>query len=907
MTPRLVLLISLAACAVCQAAVPQEQKLMRDILDTFVAANDIPGALETARKGRSLYPSDPFWLNELGELSVWNGDPRGALAAFKELLEFQNSVQLRRRVAALAIGLKDYETALYALELDLAANDLDKVDDLIYIYEQLGKPEKAAELIEKYSQRFNSPAGLAKAIELHTNLGDSEGAEKLYKAMVGRFGISTATAQGYAELLAAKRDLERAFSVLRKAEHKAGKDDTAFWNIYGDLAWHFGDVKAAVKAAEILDAAGAAREPEYDRLTAYYKASGRARDGEQTSQKAWLRTGKPYFLLSWLNSMAGRGDFGAVRSVMAGLSAPQEQQAGATRYYWTMKAMASSDGGDQAGALQAYESALAMDPDSEEVKTQILWFLAGRNMARDIRKRLTTLAPGGDEDPDKQLALAYAYLAADEPDAARARTAAYRRLRGDGAGTMAEAAVAEAGGDIEAAIAKRFSRWLELSDHGRTLRPENAAEFMNLCAAFCSAPRFMEELARLSPSLSGTARNEAMLARASAAGDADAAGVYASELESVPVWYRLSRALSDYDTEELRALLGHDYYSLPPRDRITALEYTGETELARSETITLLNSDRSDTALNLKAAELLRSRPSAVFSPTYRKRKVLETSGVTASVSAATTKSLSFSAGGSAYRRSSTSPAILLADKEDDDAWVAVSLNRPRWDSSLKAGGRDAAKRFFFAGAQFGRKLKGNSRLEFSSGYGSRADESSNLETSGMKDFISVSLSMPIRGASLRLTADDSQFFSQDRTYAGNLSSLKGELSFLDQFPGWTLSSRIYAQNASGSESRAHTGSLADSSSFYGSRCTPGSFNQYGAGATLSRYGYGLPVRRLSPYFSADYYYNDRFFGGAGGRAGMAWAPHAGRQFDIWAEYAKGYKGSGDEVKSLGLTLTCVF
>lgn len=891
----------------------QREELMRSLLDTFLAANDLPGALETAKKAETLYPHSDFWVKKSAELSLWSGDSKGALQAYKRLLSIENTPELRRKVAGLAVGSRDFETALYALELDLAADDLEKADDLIYIYEQLGRPEKAAELIEKYSFRFNSPQGYAKSIELLTNMGEVQQAESRYRTSIGKFGLSTGTAHGYAELLSAKQDLRGALEILKKAESKAGPGDSGFWNMLGDLSWYFGDIATGVKAAQFLDAAGTAQEKEYDRLSAYHTATGHPELAELTYEKGWRQTGRYYFLMAWLNSMAARGYYSGAGEVIRGLTREQETQAGQNQYYWTLKALTEAAMGSPAGALAAYDAALDLSPDSEEVKIQLLWFLASSGLGRQLKDRLGPLSAGGSELAAKQLALSYAYLRANDSGAALSRIAAYRRLERGAAQAELEADAQEAAGDPDTAQELRFGRWLELSKarrNGRFSSDEEAAAWLRLCAKFCAAPRFTAELSLLAPALSREASVSARLGRASQQGEEEAAFRLARMLPELPDWLKLSEALNYNDTAQLGRLLESSYYSLPHRDRITALERLGLLSLARAETAEMLWKNGGDLFLNQKAAELLDPAAASVnASVFYRARKDLETSAAAAAARVPAGERLTFTAGGSAYKRTAASGgALLLSKKEDTEGWAGALWDGKRWDAAARAGGRDAARRFFFASAEAARSLRSGGKAEFSAAYGSRSDESSYLETAGMKDLLSVYFSGRLRGPySYRAGTEAAQLFSQDRKYAGRLNSYRAELARRGRLPGWEVSTRVSYQNASAASAPGAKGTLDAASPYEGTRFSPASFNQYGAGLTLTRDGYRLPMRRLSPYLSADYYYNSSFLGGFGARAGASCSPWGRNIMELWLEYAKGYKGAGDEVKSAGVSLTAYF
>lgn len=903
-----------AASAAVQTAAPadQQEELMRSLLETFIGANDLPAALETAGKAEKLYPADPFWAKKAAELSLWSGDPKSALAALKRLLRLENTPELRNRVVVLAIGTKDYETALYALELDLAADDLGKADDLIYIYEQLGRPEKAAELIEKYSYRFNSPSGYAKAIELHTNMGDKRAAEENYLTSIRKFGLTPVTAQGYAELQSSRKNLDAAFDILKRAEPGAKPADTQFWKMLGDLAWYFGDVERAVKAAGILDGELAAQEPEYDRLTAYYRAKGMDDKAEETFAKAWRNTSKTYFLMSWLNMMAKRGDYTAVAAAISGLNREQTVLASTNQYFWTLKAIAEAQTGNMAAALAAYDAALAISPDSEEVKIQLLWFLSSSHRGPQLRERLGRLSAGGTELPEKQLALAYAYMAADDSASSLERIAAYRRLRSDTPDFTAD--TLEAGGRALDAQEISFGRWLKLAkarNSGSFGSGAEAADWLRLCARFCSSPRFEGELRLLSSVLDRETLLSARIARASLySEDADEPFRLGKGLKEYPAWLRLSRALSYTETEELGRLLEQSQYALPFRDRISALERLGLKDEAAAETARLLWKNGSDVFLNLKAAELLDpENPAITPSVLYQKRKALETLGAALTARAPAGERLSLSAGGAALRRNvAAGGALILGRKEDREAWAGLAWDGRRWDAALKAGGRDAARKFFTAGLEASREFRKGFKAEFSAGYGARADESLNLETAGLKDFFSAYLSGPLpRPYYFRAGAEAAQFLSQDRVYAGRLNSLRAEISRQGRLSGWALTPRLYYQNTAAAEAPGPKGSLDGSSPFEATRFLPGSFNQYGAGVILTRDGYRLPMRRLSPYLSADYYYNSSFLGGFAARAGASCSPWGRNMLELWLEYSKGYKGSGDEIKAAGASLSVYF
>ncbi len=310
---------------------------------------------------RGARAADPDVTREAGKTSFGRPDSPPPSTSF------DNALRLARM-------LNDDSTVALLLErraLDRSASDSDVVDAASAL-EGLGEPDRAVHLFERHLAVSPCDVPLLERLaELQTRAGRAARATEVWKRLEECAGALTLRqAQSFAIVLERAGHPDDALHVLARARAVAGDDAHDFWDELGALAWDREDEEDALASYRALWSLKDDRPVVWQRLMTLASEAGAYEEAVATGTEAFRRSADPKALLELAELENQRQDWAGL---MRTLSSSDARKAFArSGEYWSLRAEASEQLHDDAGARESYRAILEIDPASVVAKAALL-------------------------------------------------------------------------------------------------------------------------------------------------------------------------------------------------------------------------------------------------------------------------------------------------------------------------------------------------------------------------------------------------------------------------------------------------------------------------------------------------------------------------------------------------------
>ncbi len=272
------------------------QTELRLMLKSFLFINDVKDAYKTAKLGYKLNPSSYFWNKQMAKLALWNSKTTQALKYLIFLYKYTDDKTIRDKIINYAINDYQYDLAKKYVLQQALQNPINKnINTLIYIYNLIGVPQKAAViLLSQYHKNPKRAMLLTKALQIYLNMGELKKAKRIISIMIQKRLYSIKNTKQIAFYFYLMRKPATAYKYILLAKSKATKKDISYYKLISDLGWYEQDYITAAKASKIIMQNGKARLSDYVRVARIYQ-----RTNPKLATLALLDAYKKY-KLSWL-------------------------------------------------------------------------------------------------------------------------------------------------------------------------------------------------------------------------------------------------------------------------------------------------------------------------------------------------------------------------------------------------------------------------------------------------------------------------------------------------------------------------------------------------------------------------------------------------------------------------------
>ncbi len=391
---------------------------MRLMYKAFIFSKDLPHAYKIAKKALKVYPKSLFWHEKMGEVALWSNKSNEAMNHITYLYNQTQDKHLADKLIQQLLATYQYKKALPIIKKEYHAKHTHN-KDVINIYDKIGKPEEAIQLLKKRYIKEPSSWILATILALQLDTGMIDEAKEIVPALEKYKNKDVTSALALSKYYFLQKDLEKSYQVLREVKSKSGLKNSKYFGQLSDLAWYLNDKETAAYASRMLYKANKAREIDYKRLQLVYLDKD-LNFVKSLSQKALQLFKSDTFMMQYLQKSLDTKQYDSLQTFFN----REQLDENSTKIleqnpkYWLIKASVHKHFKEDANMQEALKKALTLTPDSIELNTIILWSLIDNfqyqtlnNMVSKIEKRKTI--PAALYHP-----LAAAYLTLQKPDIA---------------------------------------------------------------------------------------------------------------------------------------------------------------------------------------------------------------------------------------------------------------------------------------------------------------------------------------------------------------------------------------------------------------------------------------------------------------------------------------------------------
>jgi hypothetical protein len=566
----------------------REDEKLRLIYQVFVYSTDLQNAYKTAKLALKRRPNSLYWHYKMSEVASWIGKGRDAVKSLDFIYRHTGDKKVKKRILKSALELYQYEIAAPLIKEKTMKNPTKKnIKDMVFVYNQIGKPEISAKVLESISKRAGGREDLLReALKVYTLLGDRESAKRVIEQLNRFPSLKVETAREMANFYIPQRELKKAYRVLLKAWKNRGKNRDYLVQI-SDIGWYIKDFKYSAIASRELIKLKKGRSVDYERVIAYY----RERDlkiVELASFESFKKYKKGYFLELYLTTLYSQKKYKKLYKSMKKIERDRKlfKKFQKDINYYLMRAEVTKSLKLYEEAEKSYKKLISLKSDSSEYKMALFWFYIDTKRTKILKRKIFQIEDSQNVDRSFYLPLAMAHYFLNNVDRAiyyiklvRERkksidtdlTYAYlMQLRGD------EEAFKKTMLNIYEYLDKKLSKNSSLIYNRKFL-----TKYLESGIYFMDSDRF-ERLLESSKNILGKEKYLNLKTAWSQKNGSSRLTKYISQKFLTPKpWIDLGIALSENDYAKVQKLIFR-YYLLAPLDRAVGAKKSGNIFLAKS-------------------------------------------------------------------------------------------------------------------------------------------------------------------------------------------------------------------------------------------------------------------------------------------------------------------------------------
>ena len=571
--------------------IPQTQdkkdEKLRLMYQVFVYANDLKNAHKTVKIALKRRPNSLYWHYKMVEVASWLGKGADAVKSMNYIYKFTHSQKMKKRILKSALELYQYKVAAPLIKEETIKNPTPKnIKNLIYVYNQVGKPEVAAKVLEKLAKTKNNKEELLReALKVYILLGWDEDAKRVISKLEKFPKLKIETAREISFFYIPKKKLKKAYDTLLKAWSHNSKVENYFIQI-SDLGWYLKDFANSAKASKKLMDLKKARLIDYERVINFYKNRS-----PKLAQKALLESfkkyKKSYLLSSYISLLFSQKKYKKLYKMIKII----EKKPNLSTYFHnpefyllkaeTLKALKKFD-----EAEGAYKMAIKLKPTSSELRLALFWFyIDTKNMAK-LKEALFEIEDDLNIDESLWLPLAMGHYSLNEVDKAIKYIRLVREKRSSIETDMTYAYLLQLQGNTQGSnkIMQQVFEYLDKKLQKKTKlikNPQFLAKYLESGINFLNPDRF-EELLRLSKKILPKSKYEDLSISFAQKHNIQKSKFIAQKLSTPKPWIDLSIAMAENDYSKAQKLLYKYSMILPPLDSAITAKESGNIALAQT-------------------------------------------------------------------------------------------------------------------------------------------------------------------------------------------------------------------------------------------------------------------------------------------------------------------------------------
>ena len=443
--------------------VPFDEEAYTLGFDIFLAAGNLADAYRVAESAVLQAPQSAEWKKRFAQVAEWRGAPQVALGQWLAHARMTGDEASWGAVQRLARALYDDAVLLLAIGHQIERNPgrIELVDEVVAIHERLGKPDDAIAFLRTRAKGPQRRVVLEKLALLAERAGRDQLAFDTYATLSAEFGATLAWATRMASHHYLTGDLKAALEVLESVAANAAPAETAFWQMYAELARLLQLDARAIAGYRRLLQSEKFSAGDLDNLIALLDAM-RPDQAARVAEFAFARFQRPELAMQVIYQYGRAGNRQAIGRFFDSLSAPMLAQLERDASFLSARAAHFQLAGDLRRALADLSAADRIEPDNRDTQAAMLWLLIGLRETARLKAMLVQLAPAAERKARLWGPFAAAHMVLNRQAEALRWFRRQTDQRGDYLWQLAFAESLEANAQPELAWRIRRRAWTEL-------------------------------------------------------------------------------------------------------------------------------------------------------------------------------------------------------------------------------------------------------------------------------------------------------------------------------------------------------------------------------------------------------------------------------------------------------------
>ena len=888
----------------------EELKLM---LQAFLYSNDLEHAYQTAKLGYKKHPNSIYWNQKMAEICKWSGRSRESIKYMKFLYFKKHDPKLAKEIIDFGLGTYQYEQLKELVTQEVKRSpSKENIEMMAYIYSQLGEPEEAAALFEKFYEKDNThPEYLDKALQLYMQSGNLDAAQKIVHIIEQKSLYSFHNIKLIAYFYYSKRSVEHAFKTLTQIT-ETKEYDKQYLQLLSDLGWYLEHFKAASAASLELIGHNDGRLVDYERVIAFEKQHNKELAAKM-SLKAYKKFHLSYLFYLFANEMIHEKDLSSLRNAIAEIDKEKESPLQRDAHYWLLKAMLYHKAGEEALTKEALQKAIALKPNSLEIRFSVLSYYQDFEMYDALRQELANLSTDITLPHEFYFAMASFAFAVHDINLAnyymQQLISEKNPLIHSTAFEFLQADIYTAKNNHNAAMQIIEKITKQLKDEKRQnphLAKENQYRYNLLRAEMqlLTSDDFSKKLEESKPYLSKAYYDDLRYSLALKNNSLEKANEIYHQTAHKAIWLQFSNALNEQNHSQIENLLASYLYTLASDDAAYGAQQDGQIALAQSMSYTSLehNDDNQNAYISLLDLVKQRTNLSSVKTAYYLRDPLLR-KYVTLHNSNYLNKSYYLLSDLNYYRNSDLDKNILRKVPTDTTEFnLGVKKVFGKGELSIMGGyanSMDSYLLYSLAG-----KYRLTKELTIGGGFykNIKTDESTQLLLGGKKDKLELNITYQIlNSTAFDVLYEHNNYNSQDDVALGSGEYMRVNLSrqIRNGYPDMRLA--LFSDGAFYDEKEGTHG-VIDKLQSPRAQVLPNNFMNFGIDFAYGMQNSDIYTRVWRPYFEVSSYYNtDLAAFSYGFNAGYGGKVYSQDHLVIGTSYTNSVNGIGGSIFELFL------
>ena len=840
----------------------EELKLM---LQTFLYSNDLENAYKTALIGYKKHPNSYYWNQKMAEVTKWSGRGNESLKYMKFMYFKTRNPKLAEDIVDYALNNYQYESVKNIVTKEFKDNPSKRnMQRMVFVYTQTGEPEKAAQLLKKFSKtKENRTLYLDEALQIYMDMGDLDAAAEIVHTIEHKNLYTLKNVKLISYFYYTKRNIPASYEVLNKIDTK--KYDKKLYELKSDLGWYLQDYKQAAASSKLLIAKNDARLVDYERVL-YTTPPTNSKNASKTALEAYKKYGHSYLFYLFANKALANKEISTLQKVV---NAADENGSALLEdsKYWFIKARLYHQQKRDGLSKAAIEHALILDPDNLQTKMTAISLYLQYTMFDALNKELTELSTDTNLPVGLYYPLASLFYSAHNINLSSyyadkliqmndsvTKTTDFQFLQAD----LQKAKNNEGGyikimREIVAKLKAEAKQNPKLLTSDAYLYPYLRAQ-LNLL----SSDDFAQEFTNAKKYLTRRHRDDLNYAYATKIGSQEQAHKVYLATGHKEIWLEFANALDQQNRSVLQKLLFSYLNVISPGEASYAAENNGEIALAQSSAYKALNTNDDNQNAYIAMLNLTKKRSDATdIKISYYNRDPLLRKYATLTNSNYIANGFYLLSDVGYYLNNDLDNNILRTVPNDSFEFnLGVRKEFDKAELTLYSGYADSMDAYYLF-SLFG-KYQLTSQLNIGAGLykNSKTDESTQLLLGGKKDKLELSAQYNfVNSTSLDLLYQHNIYSSQDDVNLGDGDYARASLGYQirNGYPDMRLA--LFSDFAIYDESSGSRG-VIDKLQSNAIQVLPNNFMNVGVDFAYGMQNSEIYTRVWRPYFEVSSYYN---------------------------------------------------